>query len=183
MTLDIPPLPGGSPRRNIEIKARLGNLDRARQTARRLATSYLGTQHQVDTYFHAARGRLKLREIDGLSAELVWYERPDAAGAKASDYVLVPVTDPHALKQVLAAALGVRAVVDKRREVYLIENVRVHLDEVVGLGTFLEFEAVLGSDCDDAQGHHLVERLCREFDISTEDLVSGSYSELVLKRS
>jgi predicted adenylyl cyclase CyaB len=65
--------------------------------------------------------------------------------------------------------------------VFLVENVRVHLDEVVGLGTFLEFEAVLGTECDDARGRELVERLCREFDISAGNLVPGSYSELVLK--
>jgi adenylate cyclase class IV len=62
--------------RNIEIKARLSDLAAARQTAAAVATKRLGAQHQVDTYFHCREGRLKLREVDGLSAQLVWYARP-----------------------------------------------------------------------------------------------------------
>ena len=103
------------------------------------------TQHQIDTYFHCRHGRLKLRQIDGLRAELVWYARPDEEGPKPSDYQLVPLQNPETLKAALAAALGVRAVVEKRREIFLYHSVRIHLDDVVGLGHFIEFEAVLGA--------------------------------------
>lgn len=166
------------PARNIELKARLPDLDAARQVALRLATRTLGTLHQVDTYFHTPRGRLKLREIDGLAAELIWYDRPDAATPRQSDYLLVPVANPHTLNQALSAAWGVKAIVEKRREVFLVDNVRIHLDEVQGLGTFLEFEAVLGQDEDDAAGRAQVDRLIQEFGIAPKDVLSGSYGEL-----
>jgi adenylate cyclase, class 2 len=165
--------------RNIELKARLRDPTTARQIAESIATKRLGTQHQIDTYFACRHGRLKLREINGLSAELVWYTRKDQQGPKASDYRLVPVTNPEALKAALTAALGTRVVVDKRREIFLVENVRIHLDEVAGLGQFLEFEAVLGPTVDDAAGRAQLDRLMEQFGIRSDDLLSGSYSDML----
>ena len=165
--------------RNIELKARLGDLEAARRIALRIATKQIGTQHQIDTYFHCRDGRLKLRQIDGLSAQLVWYARADQEGPKASDYQLVPVSNPETLKAALSAGLGVRVVVEKRREIYLYHNVRIHLDDVVSLGHFLEFEAVLGPDVDDATGHEQVAHLREEFSIAKSDLLTGSYADMV----
>jgi adenylate cyclase, class 2 len=165
--------------RNIELKTRLRDPAAARAVAEALATKRLGVQHQVDTYFHCPHGRLKLRQIDGLSAQLVWYARPDQQGPKPSDYRLVPVANPETLKAALAAALGVRGVVEKRREIFLVDNVRIHLDDVAGLGHFLEFEAVLGAQHSDADGHAQLERLMRQFDIQGADLLDGSYGEMV----
>jgi predicted adenylyl cyclase CyaB len=156
----------------------LADLDRPRQVARRLATEPPETQHQVDTYFHCRNGRLKLREIIGQRAELIWYERPDRKQAKSSRYGIVPVEDAEALKQALSASLGVRTVVEKQREIYLHKNVRIHLDRVVDLGTFIEFEAVLGADVDEETGYGQVEFLQRQFEIRDEDLLTGSYAEM-----
>jgi predicted adenylyl cyclase CyaB len=165
--------------RNIEIKARLADLDSARRIAAASATGRLGIQEHVDTYFHCPNGRLKLRQIDGLSAQLVWYARPDQQGPKASDYVLVPVANPETLKAALSAGLGVRGVVRKRREVFLWDNVRIHLDEVEGLGSFLEFEAVLGPRVDDAAGRAQLDQLVQEFAVDPADLLSGSYGDML----
>jgi adenylate cyclase class 2 len=166
--------------RNIELKARLASVEAARQTAQRLATRHLGILHQVDTYFNATRGRLKLRQIDGQRAELIAYHRNNAAEARASDYTIVPVSGPETLKQALAVALGVRVVVDKTREVFLYHNVRIHLDQVQGLGPFLEFEAVLGGEIDDSAGRAQVEWLCGEFGIAAGDVVAESYGDLMM---
>jgi predicted adenylyl cyclase CyaB len=165
--------------RNIELKARLRDLATARRTAAALATAGPMLQEQVDTYFHCRAGRLKLREIGGRPAELIWYARPDTQAAKASDYTLVPVPEPAALKAVLDAALGVRGVVQKRREIFLHENVRIHLDEVAGLGTFLEFEAVLGPEVDDARGQAQLADLGARFGLTPADLLSNSYGDMV----
>jgi len=166
--------------RNIELKARLHDLASARRVAERLTTKRLGMQHQVDTYFHCRHGRLKLREIDGLSAQLVWYARPDGDGPQASDYRLVPVSNPKTLRGALASALGVCGVVEKHREIFLYHNVRIHLDEVVRLGRFLEFEAVLGPKVDDRAGHAQLDELAGRFGIREDDLLSGSYGEMIV---
>ncbi len=167
-------------RRNIELKARIDSLALARGIARRLATETLGVELQTDTYFAGARGRLKLRQRQDHPAQLVWYARPDGVHAKASDYRLVAVADAEGLKQGLTAAYGVLTVVEKRREIYLHHNVRMHLDEVAGLGDFLEFEAVLDARHDDADGHAALARLSREFEIQPHHLVAASYSDLLL---
>ena len=146
--------------------------------AQAVATKRLGVQQQLDTYFHCPRGRLKLRQIDGLSAQLVWYARPDRNGPKESQYQLVPISNPETLKAALAAALGVRRVVQKRREIFLLHNVRIHLDEVLGLGNFLEFEAVLAPELDDAAGRAQLEQLLETFAIDPADLLAGSYGDM-----
>lgn len=163
--------------RNIEIKARLADLAPAHRVAERIATDRLGVQEQVDTYFHCRQGRLKLREIEGQPATLIGYARPDRPGPKASDYVLAPVLDPETLKQALGVTLGVRGVVRKRRDIFLYRNVRIHLDEVADQGTFLEFEAVLSPEMDDAAGRVLVEELLHMFAIEPADLLTGSYGD------
>lgn len=180
--------------RNVELKARLRDLAAATQVAQRLATARLGSQRQVDTYFLVAAaasggmgvtrpGRLKLREVAGGEAQLIWYARADQSGPKASDYLIAPVDQPEALKLTLVAALGVHAVVDKQREIYLFHNVRIHLDQVMDLGNFLEFEAVLGPSCDQRAGREQVDYLKAEFGISPSDLLDCSYSDLIVRAS
>ncbi len=166
------------PNRNVEIKARVADLDKAREIAKRLATDRLADQHQIDTYFQCQEGRLKLREINGQSAQLIWYIRPNSTDARQSEYYLIDVSQPAALKRALSSALGVRGVVAKRREIYLYENVRIHLDQVQGLGTFLEFEAVLGPGETEAAGHEKVAFLSGQFNLSAKDLLATSYGEM-----
>ncbi|HVC98392.1 MAG TPA: class IV adenylate cyclase [Pirellulales bacterium] len=168
--------------RNIELKARLATLDVARETARRLATGSLGIERQKDTYFVCRLGRLKLREREGLSAQLVGYTRANDAAPKPSDYHIIEIADVAALRAALSATLGVLVVVDKRREIFLANNVRIHLDQVAELGDFLEFEAVLGPGDGDDDGRAQLAALGQEFGIDSADLVAGSYSDLLLER-
>lgn len=165
--------------RNIELKAWLTDLEAAREIAARLATKRLGVEHQIDTYFAAAHGRLKLRQTNGLANTLIAYARADDAAAKPSDYHLVHVAHPETLKQALAAALGVVGIVDKRREIFLVENVRIHLDDVAGLGRFLEFEAVLTPGITESQGYAQLATLQASFGIETAALCVGSYRDLL----
>jgi adenylate cyclase class 2 len=183
------------PARNIELKARLHDLAAARQTARCLATESLGIQQQIDTYFQCPEGRLKLREtayLDPATAgsalatalaagsrnELIWYDRPDNAQAKQSAYQLIEVSARRARQ--LKHEMGIRVIVIKRREVFLHRNVRIHLDEVYGLGEFIEFEAVLGWGINEAAGRAQVAYLEQQFDLASSDLLRGSYADLLL---
>src|SRR5262249_6676745 len=82
----------------------------------------------------------------------------------------------------LKSQMGTRAVVFKRREVFLYHNVRIHLDEVAKLGTFLEFEAVLGDGIEAADGRAQVALLEDKFGIALDDLVEGSYVDLLTEK-
>lgn len=168
--------------RNIEIKARYPDLDAAEAHARRIAGEHPHARlRQLDTYFTVPSGRLKLREIEGAAqkAELIFYQRPDQKGPKRCDYQLAPVADPTPLKRLLATAFGVRVVVDKERTVYLYKNVRIHLDRVRGLGTFVEFEAVMEDDVPDASGRALLDSLLLEFGVAPDQLLEASYCDLL----
>lgn len=173
----MPPAP--TPRRNIELKARIGSLDAARAVCRQIA-AFTAQEQQTDTYFVCPRGRLKLRERGPEPAQLVSYARADATTPRASDYWLVPVPDPAALKGALAAALGLLVVVEKEREVFLYRNVRIHLDRVAGLGEFIEFEAVLSPGDDEFAAAVLVGELAERLGLNSVDRIDGSYSDLLL---
>lgn len=168
-----------TPRRNIELKARIDSLEAARAVCRQFA-NLKAEEHQTDTYFRCSQGRLKLRERNPEPAQLVAYSRSDAAAPRASDYWLVPVLDPAALKAALSTALGVLVVVEKEREIFLYRNVRIHLDCVTGLGEFVEFEAVLSPGDDEPAAAALVAELAQRLVVDPHDRVDRSYSDLLL---
>src|SRR5713101_6441952 len=128
---------------NVEIKARVTDAATMRPRLESLGTSAPEELVQVDTFYNVPTGRLKLREFANGTGELIYYERPDAVGPNVSSYFRAPSSDPASLRDVLARSLGVRATVRKRRDVFLIGQTRIHLDEVEGLGSFIEFEVVL----------------------------------------
>jgi len=169
------------PRHNLEIKAVCADPAAAREAAQRLAGPRAAILDQVDTYFHVSTGRLKLREINNTSAELIYYDRPDDPAARISRYHIVPVVDPAALKALLAAALGVRAVVRKRRELFRYENVRIHLDAVENLGNFIELEAVLSGHVGRVESPAQLDHLARALGIRPEQRLAGSYGELIVR--
>lgn len=165
---------------NIEIKAVYPNLEKARKISERLQARLLGRDHQIDTYFRTRAGRFKLRESSLSGTTLIPYLRPDQSGPKKSDYALLSVEDAGLVKRLLGEVLGVERVVDKQREIFLLDNVRVHLDEVKDLGSFLEFEAVYKDDSPAAAARERekVNRLLKEYEIASRDLIEGSYGEM-----
>jgi adenylate cyclase len=128
---------------NIEIKARVRDFEGACAAAEELSDTPCEIIEQEDTFFPVPQGRLKLRTLAPDSGQLIYYERPDTSGPKASHYIIAATPEPHDLETLLAAALGVRGVVRKTRRLYLVGPTRIHLDRVEGLGAFLELEVVL----------------------------------------
>jgi adenylate cyclase class 2 len=126
------------------------------------------------------RGRLKLRESSLSGAQLIPYLRPDDDGPRRADYQVIPVADPAGLKALLSAMLGVHRVVRKRREIWLYENVRIHLDAVEGLGDFMELEAVFdGTPAAEAEQQRKVAWLMKELGVDPGSLVPSSYAALL----
>ncbi|MEJ2144810.1 MAG: class IV adenylate cyclase, partial [Acidobacteriota bacterium] len=76
-------------------------------------------------------------------------------------------------------ALGVIGRVRKRRRLYLAGNTRIHLDEVEGLGSFLELEVVLSGSQTVAEGEAVAQSLMRELGIPESDLIQGAYVDLI----
>ena len=163
---------------NVEIKARVQDLEQVEHRARRIATEGPMDLSQDDTFFACASGRLKLRELAPDRGELIHYCRPDAAGPKVSDYLISATTTPAVLRESLARALGIIGRVKKQRRLYVSGRTRIHLDTVAGLGTFVELEVVMreGEPVDEAQAE--ARRLMEALGIGEDDLVEGAYLDL-----
>ncbi|MHB9031826.1 MAG: class IV adenylate cyclase [Anaerolineae bacterium] len=168
---------------NIEIKARSSRHAEIRGILQAHKARFAGLDHQVDTYFKVNSGRLKLREGQ-IENALIYYRREDTAGPKLAEVLLYRANPAADLKAILSLALGILVVVDKQREIYFIDNVKFHLDTVANLGTFAEIEAI---DADGSIGEPLLRQQCQRylelFGINPADLVSCSYSDLLLGKT
>jgi predicted adenylyl cyclase CyaB len=165
--------------RNVEIKARSRDFQKQRLQAEALSTKPAEHLTQEDTFFTVPAGRLKLRIFEDGSGELIQYNRDDSAGPKESRYVFFRTQDAEALKTVLAKALGVQAVVRKKRAVYFCRQTRIHLDQVDGLGAFVELEVVLEAGQDIQYGTAVAQDLMRKLGIAKGDLVPWAYVDLI----
>ncbi len=166
---------------NIEIKARLKDFDGAQQRAARISDTPVDILRQTDTFFHTPQGRLKLRELPDHS-QLIYYERADVSGPKASNYLITRTqdkTETQNLKALLSAALGIRGIVKKERYLYLAGNTRIHLDKVEGLGNFLELEVVLEADDAHTAGERTAVDLMQKLGVEARDLVNKAYIDLL----
>lgn len=161
--------------RNVELKATDPDPAWSRAVCRRLEAEDCGVLWQRDTYFNRIFGRLKLREQRPGPSQLVYYERADETRERESRYWLAAVADAERTRSLLAAADGILAVVEKDRHLFVWRGVRIHLDEVRQLGTFVELEAVAPAESDLSTEHRLVVQLRAELDITDERLIRASY--------
>jgi len=159
--------------RNVEIKARVNDLEKMREKVVRIAGKPATVLNQEDIFFNSPRGRVKLRIQNG-TAELIYYFRP-----RESDYLCLPVPDPAAARRMLAKVHGERGVVRKTRWLYMVGQTRVHLDWVEGLGDFLELEVVLREDQGIEEGAAIARDLIRRLGIREDDLLDRAYVDLM----
>lgn len=164
---------------NFEFKAKVADLQALEQQLLRLDPVFKGEDHQTDTYFNIAGGRLKLRE-GNIENALIYYEREDRPDAKTSAIILYKHNPDPSLKAMLTKIHGIKIVVVKQRKIYFINNVKFHFDTVDGLGTFIEVEAI------GEEGKIPVERLKEQcdhyfsfFGLKSTDYVALSYSDLM----
>jgi predicted adenylyl cyclase CyaB len=165
--------------KNVEVKARVADLGALRRRAESLTETPVEILEQRDTFFVVPNGRLKLRVLAPDACELIYYERPDDPGAKVSEYTIARSADPKAFMDILTAVLEVRGVVVKRRFLYRIGRTRLHLDEVEGLGAFMELEVVLEEDQPIEDGEETAGRLLEALGVGEEDRVSEAYIDLL----
>lgn len=165
--------------RNIEIKARIENIDALEQKAAALATEGPIQIAQDDTFFHCGSGRLKLRSFSPTEGELIFYRRADQQGPKESFYLRTPTTNPEGLCECLSLACGQTGRVKKQRTLYLVGRTRVHIDRVEGLGNFLELEVVLNEKEPAETGIQEAHSLMAQLGIETSQLVETAYVDLL----
>jgi predicted adenylyl cyclase CyaB len=167
--------------RNIEIKARLDSLDGMAAKVAALADQGPIEIWQDDTFFACARGRMKLRTFSPREGQLIFYRRPDQAGPKESFFVISPTASPDSLREALILAYGQAGRVRKHRTLYLVGRTRVHLDQVEGLGPFLELEVVLADGERPEAGVEEARRLMASLGIPESRLVEEAYVDLLTR--
>ena len=165
---------------NVEVKAKCSNAGKVREWLLNNNADFKGTDLQTDTYFNVKNGRLKLRE-GNIENNLIYYERNNQAGPKSSSFILTKIPDAEKLKESLASADGIKVVVKKKREIYYIKNVKFHIDEVEGLGAFVEIEAGnIGADLSKDELQQQCEFYIQQFGIEQKDLIEVSYSDMLM---
>lgn len=167
---------------NYEFKARIDSIEPYEHKLVALNPRYNGIHRQTDTYFDVPKGRLKLRE-GSQSNDLIQYDRPDMGADKLSQVILYQHDPNPALKEILTAQFGVLTIVHKIRKIYFTDDAKCHLDEVEGLGFFIEvevfdyhassFSVELRQRCADYRHY---------FGIEEDQLISQSYSDLILAK-
>lgn len=166
---------------NVEIKAKCANQDKVREILKSRQADFKGIDHQIDTYFKIHNGRLKLRE-GTIENYLIFYEREDKKGPKQSNVILYKTEPNVSLKEILTKSLGILTVVDKQREIYFIDNVKFHLDNVQDLGTFIEIEAIdIANNIGKAKLLDQCNYYLKLFGIQESDLLNNSYSDQIIK--
>jgi adenylate cyclase, class 2 len=167
---------------NFEFKARCSDIERLEENLKEQNPLFAGTDHQVDTYFNVAHGRLKLRE-GNIENALIHYNRTNTAGAKQSDVTLYQHQPDKNLKAILTKALGIKVIVDKQRNIYFIDNVKFHFDKVKELGSFVEVEAI---DKDGSIGIESLKQQCNHYiqmlKITDDQFIAESYSDLLMAK-
>lgn len=165
---------------NAEFKARVKDLATAEQRLLALNPRFVGEDRQTDTYFNTNNGRLKFRE-GNIENALIFYRRSNQAGVRQSDITISKQGLNNDLKFTLVKALGILAVVEKKRRIYFIENVKFHFDAIEGLGSFIEVEAIQPSEGFDIAK---LEIQCRQyedfFNIDQDDLIGYSYCDMLV---
>lgn len=168
---------------NIEIKARVRDFAGIRSRTEKLSDTPAEVILQEDTFFNVPQGRLKLRILAPDRGQLIYYTRPDQEGPKRSEYQIAHTSDPEDLMRVLELAYGIRGVVKKTRYLYLVGQTRVHLDDVQGLGQFMELEVVMREGQEDAEGQAIAEGLMAGLGVERSDLLEGAYMDLLEEQS
>lgn len=164
---------------NIEIKARAAAYNKQFASARDLADAAPISMSQRDTFFNVETGRLKLREFDDAAAQLIFYQRSDAAGPTCSDYQITEVPNPQGVKDILSTAYGVRRVVTKQRVLLMVGRTRIHFDCVDDLGKFIELEVVLTEGDSISEADLEAKQLMESLAIEAGHLVDVAYVDLL----
>lgn len=168
--------------RNVEVKARLAAPEQVRLMVERLSGTAAALFGQTDHYYDVPKGRLKLRECGDQGAQLIYYNRPDQTEPTLSVYEIAPVSDAAKMIAVLECIFGDAIVVRKKRRLHLMGQTRIHLDEVEGLGHFLELEVVLREGQKERDAERIAADLVAQLNLGPIDMIDVGYLELTRDR-
>jgi hypothetical protein len=92
--------------RNIEIKARIENIEQLKEMAESISDGDGIEILQDDTFFTCVNGRLKLRAFGDGTGALIFYQTANEKGPKESLFTTAPTHASDALRETLPPAFG-----------------------------------------------------------------------------
>ncbi len=162
---------------NVEFKCELRDLVVAQSQCKQMNAHAIGSIQQVDTYYKMPDGRLKCRIIDDEAEEWIFYNRPDRLTPKISQFLILSKQQAQARWGTINLKKWVT--VSKKRDVFLIENTRIHLDDVDNLGTFIEFEALVSPRYNVRVCHELIAEYRQLFAPILGEVIASSYCDMI----
>ncbi|KAK2579028.1 hypothetical protein KPH14_002822 [Odynerus spinipes] len=170
--------------RNIEIKAKIDDPEVLVDKLKKITKCECTVIKQCDTFFKTSKGRLKLRQFEDGTGELIYYERTNMTGPKLCNYQITKISAETCgdLKNTLSLCYGTHGIVEKIRHLFMIDQTRVHIDDVNGLGSFMELEVVLNDNQDISMGEQIAQDIMTQLGIHRESLVPEAYVDLLNKK-
>ena len=166
---------------NIEFKAELRDRVLAEYLLAKTGAVRVAGLEQTDTYFRIADGRLKRRQSASEPTEWIYYNRDVSSTPKLSQFAIY--SEKEALERFGSRPLPVWLIVNKQREIWINGPVRVHLDRVVGLGEFIEIEALVTPKRPIVDCQRAVEALRREMAMTMGEPISCGYADLAARNA
>jgi predicted adenylyl cyclase CyaB len=170
--------------KNYEIKTPISNFNEIRSIVKNLSGQFKNKkstmEYQKDIYFRTLSGRLKLRVINNRFGELIFYNRKESKKLRVSKYIISKTEDYKNLNAILSNFFKVVVIVEKIREIYIFDNIRIHLDKVKNLGEFLEFEIIYN---DFNKVKKQMKLLIDYFNLDKHKFINHSYSDLLLEKN
>ncbi len=160
----------------IEIKSNFDNHYKIRSVLKQRMAKFLGADFHTDTYFNVRNGILKLRESN-IENKLI-HESEEVTEKK--DILLYNTQKDSSLKKILEKSYGFLKIIEIRREIYSIENIKFYIDFLSLSDNFIKIEAISKNDS------HTKEELIDQckyyinlFELNEWEFVQNSYSDVI----
>ncbi len=176
--------------KEYEVKVRVGDLSSVRARIEGLGGELISTHTEEDYYvdlrncvseeYRDVVFRIRVRDVKGVKEGELTVKGPRKASRtlKIREEVSVRVERPYELIEILESLTFKTLKVLKTREVYRLRNFKIFLDNVPGLGTFVEVELEGVEDVGRAEEE--VSKILEELGVGRE-VISKSYAEMMLE--
>jgi adenylate cyclase, class 2 len=163
--------------KNYEIKCKITNSREVKNWIAGFNNFTYSIEKQTDIYYKVNCGRLKLRIINDSKGNLIFYDREEQTGKRVSKYIISETENFKELDSILRKLLRVTIRVHKIREIYVHQNIRVHLDRVKNLGKFIEIEIIYENL---QKAKYQMEKIISQLNLKEKDFIKKSYSDLLI---
>jgi len=175
----------------VELKVQVSDVEllRIKRYLEGMGALREGSVVQVDDYFdtpdrvlYSRDSALRVRKQDEV-VEVTYKGKRVSNKSKTRSELVARVNNARSMEEVLETCGLVKvATVIKRREVYRVRDIKVSLDTVEGLGSFVELEASARDEAGVKLKEEILYLLLEELGLRHRRPILSSYLELILEK-